>query len=214
MIPIVPAIIPTSAAHIKAVLSTLGFSHEIHLDVVDGKFVPFSSWPYVPCGQPKEVSSVTGPFTLEVDLMVENPLLAADQWLLAGADMLVFHAETIDPQAFARFTESVNISVGISLSNNTPLSHLEPYMPYADYIQLMGIAEIGAQGQGFDERVLERLVAIKEQYRNLSVTIDGSVNQKTIATLAKAGADRFICGSAITGAADPERAHSELLALI
>lgn len=214
MIPIVPAIIPKSANHLVGTLSKLTFSPEIHVDVVDGKFVPFTSWPYEPSGKPKEVHKTTDGFTLEVDLMVENPLLASDAWLEAGADMLVFHIETIPLPAFKRFVDSTRISIGICALNDTPLSDLLPYVEVADYIQLMGIAKIGSQGQSFDERVLERIAELKIKFPKHPITIDGSVNKETIAKIAKAGANRFICGSAIVGAPDPYIAHRELSALI
>jgi ribulose-phosphate 3-epimerase len=214
MIPIVPAIIPASKQEIQTLLAQLSFSPEIHLDVVDGQFVPFSSWPYQPQGNPIDIKNLTDHFTLEVDLMVQEPLSAADMWLAAGADMLVFHAETIAVDAFRRFTESTDISVGISMLNDSPLSDLEPYLVYADYVQLMGIAHIGAQGQPFDTRVLERICILKSRYPNLSITVDGSVNAETLLGLVEAGADRFICGSAIVKAASPEQAHQALSNLI
>lgn len=214
MIPIVPAIIPKSAEHLIELLPELKFSPEIHIDVVDGKFVPFTSWPYEPKGEPFEVHAATDSFTLELDLMVSNPLEAADDWIKAGADMLVFHTETIALPAFKRFVESAKISVGISANNDTPLSVLESYAVFADYIQLMGIAEIGTQGQSFDERVLERIITLKKVFPRLSITIDGSVNEKTIAKLRAAGADRFICGSSIVAASQPYFAYTELQKLI
>ncbi len=214
MIPIVPAIIPKSADHLVKLLPELKFSPEIHIDVVDGKFVPFTSWPYEPKGDPVEIHTVTDGFTLEVDLMVSNPLEAADAWIKAGADMLVFHTETIDLPAFKRFAQSTKISIGVSSLNDTPLSVLESYAVFADYIQLMGIAKIGAQGQAFDERVLERITTLKKVFSNLSITIDGSVNEATIVKLREAGADRFICGSSIVAAPQPYLAYMELQKLI
>ena len=214
MIPIVPALIPTSAEQIRSVLANLSFSPEIHIDVVDGKFVPFISWPYKEGGEPIEVHKTTDRFTLEVDLMVQSPLMAADSWLAAGADMLVFHTETIDLAAFTRFVESTRISIGISANNDSSLEDLAPYIEVADYIQIMGIAKIGSQGQPLDERVFERIAALKLKFPNHPITVDGSVNKETIVRLVKAGADRFICGSAIVGASNPEQAHSELSTLI
>lgn len=213
MIPIVPAIIPKSAEQIITTLPSLSFSSEIHIDVVDGQFVPFSSWPYSPKGEPKAVRHATDRFTLEVDLMVGDPLAAAESWLEAGADMLVFHTESISLEAFTRFVESTKVSVGISALNGTPLEVLKSYAKKADYVQLMGIAEIGTQGQPFDESVIERIKEIKTSFPNLSITIDGSVNKNTIKRLVEAGADRFICGSAIVGAVSPHEAHAELLKL-
>jgi ribulose-phosphate 3-epimerase len=146
--------------------------------------------------------------------MTVNPLLVAEDWLRAGADMLVFHAETISSEAFVRFTELTSISVGICALNDTPLADLEPYLKVADYVQVMGIAEIGTQGQPFDTRALERISLLKKQYPKLMISVDGSVKTETIKQLAEAGADRFICGSAIVGAPSPEAAHTALSALI
>ncbi len=214
MIPIVPAVIPKSASHLVEVASKLSFSPEIHVDVVDGVFVPFTSWPYEPKGEPMEVRRTTDKFTLEVDLMVEKPLTAADAWLEAGADMLVFHVETISLDAFKRFVDSTRISIGICALNDTPLSVFRPYIEIADYIQLMGIAKIGSQGQPFDERVIDRINELRISFPNHPITVDGSINKSTIVRVAKSGASRFICGSAIVGASDPSQAHSELSSLI
>lgn len=213
MIPVVPALIPKTVDEILAVLPTLVFSPEIHVDVVDGIFVPFTSWPYGPKGSPMEVKSVTDSYTLEVDLMVDKPLPAAEEWIRAGADMLVFHTETITSEQFKNFASSTKVSVGISAINDNSLEVMRPYLEVADYVQLMGIAKIGSQGQPFDERVIERIESIKSEYPNLPITIDGSVNKETIAKLVAAGADRFICGSAIVKAESPFMAYQELTKL-
>lgn len=214
MIPIVPALIPKQADEVRELLPRLRFSPEVHLDVVDGQFVPYTSWPYNPVGVPEEVKSVTDPFTLEVDLMVADPLSAAKAWLRAGADMLVFHTETISIDDFAFFADRHKVSVSVSALNDTPIEELLPYLEYADGVQCMGIATIGAQGQPFDERVLERVREVKQRFPHLPVTVDGSVNAATIVTLRQAGADRFICGSAIVQAENPEAAKDALAALL
>lgn len=212
-IPVVPAIIPESALAVRTLGAALAFSLELHLDVVDGIFVPFSSWPYNPVGDPAEVRTTTDRFTLEVDLMVEKPLLAAEHWVAAGADMLVFHVETTPLPAFTAFAESTKVSVGVSALNDTPDATLWSYLPYADYVQVMGIAQIGSQGQPFDPRALARIAAIKRDFPNLPVSVDGSVNRETIPQLREAGVDRLIVGSAIVKAPDPAVAHFELSSL-
>jgi ribulose-phosphate 3-epimerase len=212
--PIVPAVIPESAEAVLRFADTLSFSSEFHLDLVDGQFVPSMSWPYEPSGAASEVGYRLDVFTLEVDLMVADPLRAAEEWIAAGADMLVFHIETIPLQSFVRFAERTNVSLGVSCHGKTPLDELMEYIPFADYVQLMGIAEIGAQGQPFDEAVLTKIQALKVAYPDLSITIDGSVNAGTIARLRDAGADRFITGSAVVLQPDPAAAHAALSALI
>ena len=212
--PIVPAVIPQSEAEIKAYAGQLLFSPEFHLDIVDGKFVPTTSWPYVPAGKPIAVKPYLDCYTLEVDLMVADPLTAAEQWVEAGADMLVFHVETLEKTAFEHFVNTARVSIGVSAHGDTSLDTLLAYAASADYIQLMGIREIGAQGLPFDEEVLEKIARLKKELPNMSITIDGSVNADTIVRLKNAGADRFICGSAIVKQSDPAAAHKALMALI
>lgn len=214
MTPIVPAVIPKSADHLKTTLEQIAFSPEIHVDVVDGRFVPALSWPYEPTGLPREVKEFTDKFTLEVDLMVCDPLPDAVDWVSAGADMVVFHLETVDLDNFKKFSDFTHVSVGVSAHGDTTLESLLSYMEYADYVQLMGIKQIGAQGQPFSESVFDTITAVKKAYPNKPVTVDGSVNQDTIVRLAEAGVDRFIVGSAITLQPDPAAAHRELATLL
>jgi ribulose-phosphate 3-epimerase len=175
-------------------------------------FVPFVSWPYDPTGEPLAIKEETDKFTLEVDLMVADPLPAARAWIAAGADMLVFHLETISLDDFIYFRNSKGVSLSISANNDTALETLKAYAAVADGVQLMGIKDIGVQGQPFDERVIERIKVLKRQFPKLPITVDGSVNTATIKRLSAAGADRFICGSALIGAQDPEAAHAALRA--
>lgn len=214
MIPIVPAIIPKSQTDLESALKNLVFSSEIHVDVVDGKFVPFVSWPYEPWGLPVMVKNTTDKFTLEVDLMVESPLQSAENWIEAGADMLVFHTESISLKDFKNFVHSAPVSVGISALNDTLLETFLPYVEVADYVQLMGIAKIGSQGQSFDVRVLDRIGTLKKHFAKHSITVDGSVNRNTVKDLKIAGANRLIVGSAITHADRPYDAYLELSNLI
>ena len=212
--PIVPAVIPQSADEIKNYAANFSFSHEFHLDIVDGVFAPATTWPYQPSGKPLTVKHELDAYTLEIDLMVTEPITAAEQWIAAGADMLVFHVETLDVNALQHFSEETDVSIGVSLHGATTMDFFEQYLPYADYVQLMGIYDIGSQGQPLDEALFEKIAYMKQQYPHLSVTIDGSVNAQTIERLKAAGADRFIVGSAVTLQSEPESAYKTLHTLI
>lgn len=214
-IPIVPAFIPKSASEVVEFTKQLNFSRELHLDVVDGIFVGTPSWPYQPIGEPLSVKSHTDAFTLEVDLMVKNPSAAAIDWVRAGADMLVFHIETIDLTTFISIGEQLRtVSLGISLHGDTPIESILPYLEYADYVQLMGIEVIGLQGQPFSEKTFEKISFIKSHYPQLPISVDGSVNEVTIKRLVDAGADRLIVGSAIVKKENPHDAYVQLCSLI
>lgn len=213
MIPLVPAIIPQSLSELEAILPRLKFSPEVHIDVVDGEYVPFTSWPYQPAGEPMSVKHLTDSYTLEVDLMVRQPLLAAASWLKAGADMLVFHTDNCTVDEFKKFVATCRVSVSIAATPDIKLADLTPYLEVADGVQLMGIAKVGSQGQPFATEVLTLMTEVKKRFPQLPITIDGSVNQATIPSLVSAGANRFICGSAIVKQPDPYQAYLALTKL-
>ncbi len=213
-IPIVPAIIPSSLAAAIEATKQFRFSHEIHVDVVDGKFVEATSWPYEPAGEVIALKPHSDAYTLEVDLMVEKPFKAARAWEEAGADMLVFHMETVDLASFKDFIEHSGITVGISFHGETSIEAGLPFIEIADYVQIMGIYKIGAQGQPFLEETFSKIERIKKEFPEKMISVDGSVNDKTIARLAKAGVDRLIVGSAIIGADDPAAAYKHLQSLV
>lgn len=211
--PIVPAIIPLSVADLAATIHQLGTVPELHVDVVDGQFVTSRSWPYITPDSPVSAQSILAPYALEVDLMVMDPVAAASDWIRVGADRLVFHAESISPSAFRLFAESATVTVGISALNETPFTVLEAYLPSADFVQVMGIAAIGAQGQPFDERGIERITQLQSDYPNLPISLDGSVNRDTLARLLTLGLDRYIMGSAIVKTENPAAAYQEFSAV-
>jgi len=214
MIPIVPALIPASRDDLTAKTKQLGFSAELHLDLVDGVFVEAKAWPFLPADDIKLIKSATEGFTLEVDLMVAEPQRIVADLVEAGADMLVFHIETISPLLLQDIARQFKISIGVALNNDTSLESLLPYMDMVDYIQLMGIASIGKQAQPFDERVIARLEECQRRFPKMMCSVDGSVNKNTIVALVEAGAKRLVVGSAVIGATDPALAHFELNRLV
>lgn len=213
-IPIVPAIIPDYEIDVIASARKLRFSHELHLDVVDGNFVFHTSWPFTMYGtrKPLSVKTHTDAFTLEVDLMTTKPIPAAREWIEAGADMLVFHIETVDLASFKDFVEFApkEVSVGVSFHGDTPTEAVFPYLEYADYVQVMGIHTIGVQGQPFDEEVFTKIETIRSKSPDMLISVDGAVNRETAPRLMKAGVNRLIVGSAIVFQPDWEAAYNEL----
>ena len=212
--PIVPAIIPQSYEDLVSAVAVFSSLPEIHVDVVDGVFVDSLSWPYNNDAIPAQALHLLERFSLEVDLMVEDQLGAAAAWLGAGADQLVFHIEVLSLPAFLQFVTTHAVTVGVSAGNDTPLPTLYPYLKEADYVQLMGIANIGSQGQSFDTRVLERITQIRTDFPNLPISIDGSVNAETINILAPLKLHRLIVGSAIIGSKEPLASYHALNELL
>ena len=218
-VPIVPAVIPTSRLELIELTKTLRFSHELHLDLVDGLFVGAASWPFTTTTIRDELLSMkphTDSYTLEVDLMVSDPIPLARLLIEAGADMLVFHIETVDLASFVDFVTYApkSVSIGISFHGDTMVDAVVPYLKHADYVQVMGIRIIGMQGQPFDEGVFSKIKAIKEAAPECGISVDGSVNESNAARLVAAGADRLIVGSAIVKQPDMEAAYKLLCATV
>lgn len=209
---IIPAIIPTSRAHLEEALASLApITHSVQIDIVDGVFVPSVSWPYSG-GEVSELVRLASDFEVEVDLMVAKPEEVVEQYLRAGAKRIVIHLESTDRLAdIVGLKARYDFRLGLSILNDTDISTLTSKLEHTDYIQLMGIAEIGSQGQPFDERVLEKIVFLKKEYPSIEISIDGSVSNETLPRLVAAGADRFAVGSAIMHASDMRTAYEELV---
>ena len=213
--PIVPAIIPQSLTDLETQIARISHVPEVHVDVVDGVFVPFISWPYnTDNAIPSTALDLLSPFSLEVDLMVEDQLGAARAWLVAGADQLVFHAEVISPVVLEAFHTHHDVTIGISSLNSMPLAQLYEYFPFVDYVQVMGIAHIGTQGQPFDDSVIARITQIQHDYPDMPISIDGSMNTTTLPKIKPLGLSRIIVGSAIINQPDPLAAYHELVAFV
>ena len=213
---IIPAIIPISKRHLDTTLRTFAdFAEEVQVDIVDGFFAGPPSWPYNQDCSPETslFNTMFDTVPVELDLMIKNPEETMDMWVTTGAKKIVVHVESTNKLTdILEYSATRPFHLGLSFNNDTDLALLDTLdRTLVDYVQLMGIKEIGAQGQPFDRRVLERIALIREKYPQLPISIDGSVNLDTIDDFARSGATRFVSGSAILKANDPEDAYSELV---
>ncbi|OGG41867.1 hypothetical protein A2837_01485 [Candidatus Kaiserbacteria bacterium RIFCSPHIGHO2_01_FULL_46_22] len=211
---IVPAIIPKSLDDLKTKLTLLSFAPSVQIDVVDGEFVENISWPYEPKGAVTEAVPFLSNRQIEVDLMVKDQQKAAKEWQTAGAKRIVFHIEgLLDDTTSSSMLTKKNDSVlfGLAINNDTPIEKLDQFADQIDFVQMMGIATIGKQGEPFDERVLSRIAAVHSKYPNLPIGVDGAVSQTNLLSLKTAGATRFVAGSSILNADDPQAAYEQLL---
>ncbi len=213
---IVPAILPTTREDLEGKLAMLeGLVDTVQIDIVDGKFAGSPTWPYTDESEEfarrvEEGSSLPylGTFRYEVDLMVQNAEAVTGLWIAAGVQRLVVHAEstTVLPQIISDlqvkyghakdFTPDL-LSFGLSIGNDTDLSTLEPYIQDIDFVQFMGIANIGMQGEPFDDRVLERVRTFRRLHPEMTIQVDGAVSLETAPKLLSAGVDRLVVGSAL-----------------
>lgn len=212
---IIPAIIPASLEDLATNLEIIShFSQEVQIDIVDGKFVPFKSWPYTEKKVVKGLAPLIENFIVEVDCMVNEPEDIILGFIQAGARRIVVHLECVlNLPKIIELKTKTEFELGFSIGNGTDLHALTSVLHMADYVQLMGIADIGSQGQPFDSRVLSRIKELKTMYPAIQISIDGSVNKETLPQLIEAGADRFVAGSSILSAEDPKSAYKALVAL-
>jgi len=212
---IVPAILPTTAEDLSGKLSRLhGISTDVQIDIVDGRYVSPATWPYTSAalkndGLPEsDAFAHLGAFRFEVDLMVQNPEEVVGSWIRAGASRITIHAETTKNLAQLvddfdtkyghdkDFTPDL-LAFGLSLNINTPTTLIEPYLDRADYVQFMGITEIGKQGQEFNAGVVAKIASFHKRYPEMCIQVDGGVSLTTAPELIGAGVSRLVVGSAL-----------------
>jgi ribulose-phosphate 3-epimerase len=202
---IIPAILPRDFKDLeKHVEQVIGLVPLVQVDVCDGQFTPLPSWP---CKKHDDNfdAIVRGDRGLpawedidyEFDLMVNRPEDIVDDYVAAGATRIVIHAEARGDIAKAIESLQGKAEIGLALNIDTPLDAVEPYKDRIQYIQLMGIDNVGFQGQAFDEKVVAKIKELRKKYPQLEIQIDGGVNQETAPLLMEAGADRLVIGSAI-----------------
>ncbi|NNK84730.1 MAG: ribulose-phosphate 3-epimerase [Desulfobacterales bacterium] len=174
----------------------------IHVDVMDGHFVPnITMGPIVVQG----VKTVTS-LPIDVHLMIENPDDYIPDFIKAGASHIAVQVEACKHlNRSIQFIKELKTQAGAVLNPSTPLSSLEWILEDLDYVVVMSVNP-GFGGQSFIENSLDKIRALRGmiQERELStlIQIDGGVNEKTIADISEAGVDVFVSGSAIFGSPD------------
>jgi len=208
---IIPAILPMDFAELEDKLALIhGFVKTVQIDACDGQFVQNATWPYRKHDDSfdkmvKEEIGMPGweDTNFEVDLMANRPEERVEEWISAGASRIVIHAEAkgdIDA-AIAKLTDKVEI--GLALNEDTPVETISKYHERIQFVQLMGIDQIGFQHQPFDEKVIGRVREVRLKYPGLPIAVDGGVSFENAAELIDAGADRLVIGSAIFNAENP-----------
>ena len=186
----------------------------IHLDLMDGHFVPNLTF-----GPP--VVAALRPHTaryLDCHLMVADPVALLPALAEAGAGGVTMHVEALDDPADAlRAAAGHGLDVGLAVKPGTPLDALLPHLDRLDLVLPMTV-EPGFGGQAFDDGVLPKIAAarraVQASGRPVAVQVDGGVNAATLPRCLHAGADVFVVGTAIFGADDPAAAAKAFRALL
>ncbi len=171
----------------------------IHVDVMDGHFVPnITIGPLIV----EAVRSVTS-LPIDVHLMIENPDNYIPAFAKAGASWISVQIETsVHLNRSVQLVRECGAKPGVVLNPSTPIQALEWIIEAVDYVLIMSVNP-GFGGQAFITNSLEKIKALRQMIRsknlNTLIQIDGGVNEKTIADVAAAGVDIFVAGSAIFG---------------
>lgn len=174
----------------------------IHVDVMDGHFVPNLTIGPAHVAALKRITDVP----LDVHLMVANPDESVPWYLDAGADSVTFHVEAAaDAPALVQLIHAAGARAGISLNPETDIEALDGLLGLVDTVLVMSVHP-GFGGQSFIEQTPERIGRLVELCRVAGVSpvieVDGGINETTAPLVASCGADMLVAGSAIFGAAD------------
>lgn len=178
-------------------ISSLGADY-IHMDIMDGNFVPNISFGPDVVKSLRNLTSV--PF--DVHLMIDSPHKYIKQFAEAGADIITFHVESnCNIPETIKLIKSYKIKTGLSIKPNTPAEKIMPYLNDIDLALVMTV-EPGFGGQKFMENQLEKTKTIRENSKNVLIEIDGGVNGETIKTIKKYPVDICVAGTYIFEAQD------------
>lgn len=204
-IEIIPAILPKDFAEVEDKTSlVLGLVKTVQIDVCDGQFVPNATWPYKKHDDTfqKLVKEEDGlpnweKLNYEIDLMVNRAEEIVDEWVSAGAMRIIIHVEMKGDFADAIARLKDRAEIGLALNIETSVDVIEPFKDQIQFVQCMGIDNVGFQGQKFDQEVINKVREIKSKYPNLLISVDGGVSLENAPKLIEAGVNRLVVGSAI-----------------
>ncbi len=242
MTKIIPTVMPENEDDFREKIATVfRYVDTIQIDVMDGKFVNSTSWPYNDFGNifwDKLKSQDEGlpeweKVNFEVDLMVENQIEEATNWINAGVSRIIGHVEAFtSDEMIAEFIElgkNSMVEVYLALAPSTDVNRIKKWIKTEvtdnnldensaneykiDGVQFMGIENVGYQGQPFAEEIIKKISELRAEFPNLIISVDGGVNEETAPELIEAGATNLASGSYIFNASDPKEAIDYLKSL-
>lgn len=210
-----PSILNADFARLAdAIKAVEPYSDYIHMDVMDGHFVPNITFGPLVIEAVKRITDVP----LDTHLMIYNPPEWVEAFAEAGSDRISFHLRACrDPESVIRATRRLGASPGLAISPEVPTFELKPFMGMVDFVIIMCVYP-GFGGQKLMPEMLNRIGAVKRDAAELGikveVEVDGGVKAQNIPMVLEAGADNLVVGSSIFGATDVSRAAAEIRAIL
>jgi ribulose-phosphate 3-epimerase len=202
---VAPSILTADFTKLNQELKTISNADYIHLDIMDGHFVPNISFGPFISKKIAEISTVL----LDIHLMVSNPLQWINAFTFDNTAFITVHFEAND------FLEAINkirknkVGVGISIKPNTSVDEIKPYLHLVDLVLIMTV-EPGFGGQSFMPSMMDKVTKLvemrKEQNLHFQIEVDGGINEDTAPLCSKHGVDIVVAGSYIFDANDREKA--------
>lgn len=166
----------------------------LHLDVMDGHFVPNLSYGPMVIARLRERTELV----LDAHLMVSNPEQYLDDYLKAGCDWITVHIEAVsEPQVLLKRVRDAGKLAGIAINPKTPVSQIEHLRGFVDLVLVMSV-EPGFGGQAFMPEAIPKVEEVRRILgEGVLVSIDGGIGPNTISDVARAGVDVYVAGSSI-----------------
>lgn len=197
-----PSILSADFVNFESEFATISTADGIHVDVMDGHFVPNMTFGLGMVKRMQEIASLP----LDVHLMIEDADHWAPLYAQAGVFSTTIHYEAVsDPIATAKAIKANGSRAGLSIKPNTAVTEIEDLLAHFDQVLVMSV-EPGFGGQSFMPAALEKISKLRKliDSRNLStwIQVDGGIDLATIGLAAAAGADTFVAGSAVFNSSD------------
>ena len=182
----------------------------LHFDVMDGVFVPNITFGIPVLQQLRKVTDIT----LDVHLMIADPIKYVKRFAECGADIICFHIESnSDTLETINSIKALGVKAAIAIKPATPAESVFEYLPYVDMILVMTV-EPGFGGQSFISETVDKIRAISQKITelglNVNVEVDGGINGTTSSIVREAGANVLVSGSYLFAADNMAKAADSL----
>lgn len=214
-IKIAPSLLAADFSHLADEVASLGSVADLlHLDVMDGHFVPNLTFGM-------GVIAALRPHTdlrFDCHMMTTNPVEFLPELAEAGVDIVTVHLEAVgDPRPAAAIARDLGMGFGVVISPPTPWEAMAPFVELCEMVLVMSVHP-GFGGQSFIPEVLDKVEALRKlvdsQALSTDIEIDGGISKATIRSARDAGANVFVAGTAVFGESDRRKAIEELRQVI